>query len=233
MTKRATLLIYAKPPRIGLSKTRLAKSLASSTMARRIASMTLARTLKAAASSAWESRLYLTPAGAKIGRMNGLARRVRIIDQGRGTLSDRLNKGLAEAPPGPVIFIGSDAPDINSARVRDAVRKLATHDAVYGPAHDGGFWLFGLNKSLRTKSPFKNIRWSGPDALADVLSRLPKTAKLAELETLIDIDDAQDLSRWTGDSRSVAVPYKPVAVASSTKKPKRGFFGWLFGKKAA
>lgn len=34
-------------------------------------------------------------------------------------------------------------------------------------------------------------------------------------------------------SRTVAVPYKPVPVASSTKKPKRGFFGWLFGKKAA
>ena len=233
MTKRATLLIYAKAPRIGFSKTRLAKTLGSSTMARRIASMTLARTLKAAASTAWESRLYLTPARTKLGRLNGLASHVRIIDQGRGTLSDRLNKGLAEAPPGPVIFIGSDAPDISSGRVREAVRKLSTHDAVYGPAHDGGFWLFGLNKSRRTKSPFKNIRWSGPDALADVLSQLPPTAKLAELETLIDIDEAQDLARWVTANRSVAPAARPVAAAIKPKKTKRGFFGWLFGKKAA
>ena len=39
--RRAHLLIYAKPPRMGLAKTRLARSLGSPTTARRIAMMTL------------------------------------------------------------------------------------------------------------------------------------------------------------------------------------------------
>ena len=47
----ASLLVFAKPPRIGLSKTRLARSLGSPGEARRIATMTLGRTLHAVANS--------------------------------------------------------------------------------------------------------------------------------------------------------------------------------------
>ena len=49
--KNATVLIYAKPPRMGLAKTRLASGVGL-TEARRIAHFTLARTMRAASGRA-------------------------------------------------------------------------------------------------------------------------------------------------------------------------------------
>lgn len=200
--KRATLLIYAKPPRMGLSKTRLARSLGSPTQARRIAMMTLSKTVRASLSGAWNTILYAAPDKAlcqSIGIVwpDHLERR----SQGRGDITDRLNKGLNEAPAGPVMFIGADAPDISPALIRRAIRGLHRSDAIFGPALDGGFWLFGLNKQARTKSPFHNVRWSSSHAMQDVWANLPNHAKVGILPQLIDIDDADDWDIWRASKK--------------------------------
>lgn len=192
----STLLIYAKPPRIGLAKTRLAASLGR-VPARRIAALTLARTLHAARLSGLDVRVYTAP-----DRMTRLREgqapfgAARLYPQGSGGLTERLERGLAEAPPGPVIFIGSDAPDLSAAHLRAAIRALSRHSAVFGPASDGGFWLFGLHKGPRTRSPFRGVRWSGPHALQDVRDRLPPAASVAILPVLTDIDEAADWHVW-------------------------------------
>jgi hypothetical protein len=195
--RRAHLLIYAKPPRMGLAKTRLARSLGSATRARRIAMMTLAHTMRAAQGGTWTPVLYTAPDSALTESLGGLwPAQIERRSQGSGDLTARLNKGLAEAAPGPVLFIGADAPDISPALIRRAIRGLQSHDAVFGPATDGGFWLFGLNKTARTRSPFGNVRWSGPHALADVRGNLPAGARVAELPTLMDLDEAEDWRAW-------------------------------------
>nr|WP_070960158.1 DUF2064 domain-containing protein [Hyphomonas sp. Mor2] len=195
--RRAQVLIYAKPPRMGLAKTRLARSLGSATQARRIAMMTLARTMRAAMGGAWTPILYTAPDRALGESLGGIwPAALERRSQGAGDLTDRLNKGLAEARPGPVLFIGADAPDLTPALIRHAIRDLQTHDAVFGPASDGGFWLFGLNKTARTRSPFGPVRWSGPHAMADVRANLPKGARVAELPTLVDLDEAEDWTAW-------------------------------------
>ncbi|MEL7547106.1 MAG: DUF2064 domain-containing protein, partial [Pseudomonadota bacterium] len=217
MPARPTLLIYAKPPRIGHAKTRLAAGLGSPVTARRLASMTLSKTLRAAANGAWSTRLYLDPPDAGLG---GMELGFPIYAQGGGDLTDRLNKGLAEADPGPVLFIGSDAPDISPALIRKAIRLLQQNDAIFGPAADGGFWLFGLNTSKRTASPFGDVRWSGPNALADVKANLPASARIAMLDTLIDLDDAKDVEDWkdqtTGPAPIVAEPETAIEEPVST-----------------
>ncbi len=193
---RAQLLVFAKPPRIGLSKTRLAASLGN-TEARRIASFLLNRTLKTAHTGPWQTTIYVSP--------DNETRRARgafsnpnhtLRPQGPGDLTDRLDRGLSEAANGPILFIGTDAPDMTAAHIHAALLALKTHDAVFGPASDGGFWLFGLNKSSRTQSPFQNVRWSGPHAMDDVQSNLPADNRVAMLPTLTDIDDADDWKAW-------------------------------------
>lgn len=195
MTK-ATLLIYAKPPRMGLAKTRLAKGLGP-TEARRIAHFTLSRTMRAALAGPWTPILYTAPDRALGENLGGiwpahLSRR----SQGKGGLTERLERGLAEAPPGPLLFIGADTPDISPALIRAAIRSLQRHDAVFGPARDGGFWLFGLNKRSGTRSPFGHVRWSGPHAMLDVRNNLPKNALVGTLPMLADIDEAKDWHDW-------------------------------------
>ncbi len=192
----ATLLVFAKPPRIGLSKTRLAKGLGKAA-ARRIASFTLACTLRAAKASGCRVIVCVSPdsqawANSGAHTFKGLPRQ----PQGRGGLTERLGLALELAPAGPVLFIGADAPDMNAARLRGAVARLRRNDAVFGPARDGGFWLFGLNKGAKTRSPFDGVRWSGPHAMEDVWSNLPARSRIGLLDQLIDIDEVSDWKAW-------------------------------------
>ncbi|MEO1552634.1 MAG: DUF2064 domain-containing protein [Pseudomonadota bacterium] len=227
--KQPRILIFAKPPRIGLAKTRLARSLGSSVTARRVATATQAKTVRASLRGPWKTILYTAPDKELDNSLGGiwpvhLERR----SQGFGDLGQRLSKGLREAPAGPVLFIGSDAPDISTALLRQAIRALSRHDAVFGPAPDGGFWLFGLNKSARTKSPFHGVRWSGPHAMEDVWANLPETTKIALLPQLIDIDDARDWAIWRGrhDAEVEAHTEGHIHAASTNRKP--GLFARLF-----
>lgn len=201
MSPTPVLLIYAKPPRIGWSKTRLARSLGSGVTARRLATLTLARTLRAARSGHWAVRLYLDPQHARLGGIGRLSTGLDTRGQGRGDLTDRLGKGLSEAPPGPVLFIGTDAPGLSAGLIRKALIALRRHDAVFGPARDGGFYLFGVRRSRRTRLPFSGVRWSGPHAMADLRANLPRTARCALLPELIDLDEAEDVRDWRGQMR--------------------------------
>lgn len=195
---KRSVLIFAKPPLIGLSKTRLARTLGKAE-ARRIARMTMAKTLREVMDVPhWKTLLYGAPDGHLPCGFGGLwPARLERRSQGTGDLTARLDKGLFEAPRGQVLFIGADAPDISRALVRQAFAALRAHDGVFGPASDGGFWLFGMHKGPRTVSPFGNdVRWSGPHAMADVRANLGPGARVAELPVLIDIDEANDWKAW-------------------------------------
>lgn len=231
--RRPQIYIYTKPPRIGLAKTRLAKGLGSAVTARRIATSLQAKTMRAALSGHWETVLYTAPDKELASSLGGLwPAHIERRSQGDGDLSARLSKGLREAAPGPVLFIGSDAPDISPALLRKAVKELGRHDAVFGPAQDGGFWLFGLHKTAHTKSPFYNVRWSGPHAMEDVWANLRRDATVAVLPQLIDIDEAKDWEIWHGrhDAEVEAHTTAQTHTAAANKKP--GFFARLFGRKS-
>lgn len=181
---------------MGFSKTRLAKSL-SKTEAQRIARFSMNRTLRACRNPTWTVRLYTTPARVLKWSLGGLWRDdLERRDQGSGDLTDRLEKGLTEAPLGKVLFIGADAPDLNAAFLARAFKALDGHDAVFGPASDGGFWLFGLKKTVRTPSPFHKVRWSTEHALEDVRRNLPTPSSISYLPQLVDIDTADDWKTW-------------------------------------
>lgn len=230
--KRPQILIFTKPPRIGLAKTRLAKSLGSAVSARRIATALQAQTMRATLNGAWDTVLYTAPDKELDNSLGGIwPLHLERRSQGPGNLGDRLSKGLREAPPGPVLFIGSDAPDISTALLRQAVRALNRHDAVFGPAQDGGFWLFGINKSTRTKSPFYNVRWSGPHAMEDVWANLSVEASVAVLPQLIDIDEAKDWDIWQGRHEAEVEAHTEAQTHTAEANRKPGVFARLFGRR--
>jgi glycosyltransferase A (GT-A) superfamily protein (DUF2064 family) len=101
------------------------------------------------------------------------------------------------APPGPVVIIGTDIPDIARAHIAAAFRLLGRHDAVLGPAEDGGYWLVGLRRCPRILRPFGGVRWSSAHALGDTLGNL-RGRSVALLPTLRDVDTAADLERYAG-----------------------------------
>lgn len=129
----------------------------------------------------------------------GLASRVWPADlerwpQGGGDLGARMARMLGQVPVGPACLIGADIPGITKPRIAEAFAALGRHDAVFGPAPDGGFWLIGLKHPRRQPVGFfEGVRWSSEHALADAAATL-KGARIAHVATLRDVDRAADLA---------------------------------------
>ena len=106
-------------------------------------------------------------------------------------------------PREPVVIVGSDIPGLNARHVDSAFDALEYHDAVVGPAHDGGYWLIGFRQRPALPgrwrpSLFRGVRWSGPDALSDTVRTFPSVWHVAYLETLRDVDTKEDLDAFAG-----------------------------------
>ncbi len=196
MTRRAHLVVMARAPRLGAVKRRLARDigpLAALQFYRR----TLAGLLRdLGRDPRWTLWLAMTPDRAA--RRTLRRGRYRVVGQGRGDLGARMGRFLRGLPPGPVVIVGTDIPDLGRDHVARAVRALGAHDWVFGPAADGGYWLIGAAR-LRPgpRDPFAGVRWSSAHALADTLANLP-AARTAYLEELADIDTGADLARYLG-----------------------------------
>lgn len=188
------LVIFAKAPRLGRVKSRLARDIG------RVAAVGFYRRVLAgiarplARDPRWTCRLAVTPDGAA-----GHARPWPVgcgrIAQGPGDLGARMQRVMASLPPGPVVIVGSDIPGIRPDHVAAAFRALGRNDAVFGPAGDGGYWLVGLRRRPRPRRPFADVRWSTDQALADTLANLGN-ARVALIDELDDVDDGAGLARW-------------------------------------
>ncbi|MGC1506127.1 MAG: TIGR04282 family arsenosugar biosynthesis glycosyltransferase [Sulfitobacter sp.] len=188
---RGTLIIMVKEPRPGRVKTRLGRDIgmtASAWWFRHQAG----RLLRRLRDPRWEILLAVSP------DREGLQSRVwpqglRRCPQGDGDLGARMGRMLAQVRRGPACLIGADIPAITRAHIAQGFIALGNHDAVFGPAPDGGFWLIGL-KHPRRQPPqlFRNVRWSSENALADSIATLPDH-RIAQIVTLRDVDTADDL----------------------------------------
>jgi rSAM/selenodomain-associated transferase 1 len=187
------LIVFARAPRLGRGKRRLAAGIGA-VAAWRFQCWALARVLRRLARDRrWQCWLAVTGGPAR------WPRGVRRLNQGRSDLGRRMGQAMRSLGPGPVVLVGADIPDIAPRHIAAAFRALARHDAVFGPAGDGGFWLVGL----RGGDPFRGVRWSSRHALADTLANLGRRRTHALLETLVDIDDAAAHADYFSSRRGI------------------------------
>jgi rSAM/selenodomain-associated transferase 1 len=191
-TNRRRLFIFVKEPHPGRVKTRLGAGIGHIGAAwwfRR----QCARLLRKLDDVRWETWIAVSP------DREGLMSRIWPSHfpkwvQGRGDLGARMGRVLQTAPPGPVVIIGADIPDIAAADIEAAFRALGDHDVVVGPAPDGGYWLIGMARRRRIPATlFRGVRWSTNNALADTLASLPGM-RVARLRMLNDVDEVADLT---------------------------------------
>jgi len=112
-------------------------------------------------------------------------------------LGERMLKASqsAEAERCRSVIIGTDCPAIDAPYLDDAMTKLLNHDAVLGPAEDGGYGLIGLSRA--DAAVFENITWSTHRVCAETCSRFNLLKFNWSLLTLIwDVDRPEDLRRW-------------------------------------
>lgn len=194
MRRRNHLIVFARPPRFGRGKRRLAKSIGSGAAWRfyRTALSALLRRLHR--DRRWILWLAVTPDRAAGER--GWPVRTRRIGQGGGDLGQRMARALRERSCGPAVLIGSDIPDIRRADIAAAFRSLGRNDVVFGPARDGGYWLVGARRTAALpRTLFAGVRWSTPHALADTVAGLRPGTKVGLLATMEDVDDHDSYQR--------------------------------------
>ncbi len=190
-----TLLIFVKAPRVGQVKRRLARDIGSAEAWSFYRRTTRRLILRLARDSRWRCHLVVTPDSFD-GRERFWPLPCPVMKQGEGDLGMRMWRAFEKAPPGPTVLVGSDIPDLRPCHITKAFAALGRADAVFGPAEDGGYWLVGLSpRALRT-SPFADVAWSSPYALADTVANLPKSHSIAMLDMLNDVDVGADHSLW-------------------------------------
>ena len=93
------------------------------------------------------------------------------------------------------ILMGTDCPELKPDDLQQACRIMEQHDAVLGPAHDGGYYLLGLKTPSRQL--FSNIPW-GTDRVADLTRSRMHTLGWSheELRLQHDLDRPEDLNRF-------------------------------------
>lgn len=189
------LVVMVKEPRAGRVKTRLARGVGvvqATTFYRHATATVLSRVTRP---HEWQTILAVAPDSARRSpAWNALLAR---IPQGSGDLGARMQRVMDELPAGPVLIIGSDIAGIRAGLIREAFRKLGSQNAVFGPCSDGGYWLVGLKRFPHVPRAFGNVRWSSKHALADTVRNLAGR-RVAEIETLDDVDEAEDLTRTGG-----------------------------------
>ena len=186
MTK-PLVAIFARAPRYGAVKTRLARDIGTAETLRfyRNTLSNLVRVMSR--DTRFDTVIAVTPDTAA-NAPGCWPPGARIATQGAGDLGRRMIRALRSAGARPAVVIGSDIPNLGAAHIDRAFRALGEAPVVLGPARDGGYWLIGARHPLRlAPNVLDGVRWSGPDATADSVARL---GRVAILDTVLDdIDD--------------------------------------------
>ena len=188
--KRRHLIIFAKPPRIGRVKRRLAADIGS-IEALRFYRQNLASTLrKLGRDPRWQCWLFVDRGAWRWPK--AIIRRFQVRDG----LGERMETALRTLPPGAVVLIGSDIPSVSANDIWRAFNELGKSGVVFGPAEDGGFWLVGLANRRIAPDLFKDVRWSTESTLDDCIANLDQMP--GYVATRSDVDNGSAYFRWRG-----------------------------------
>jgi rSAM/selenodomain-associated transferase 1 len=193
----AAIIIMAKEPKIGYTKTRLTPPL-SPINATRLYEALLRDTIEllsnienldlAIAATPPESNQYFE----KICPANTLIIPVTCSDIGdclKKVLGNLLERGYSK-----VMALNADSPALPLEYIYDAIHQLETKDLVFGPTQDGGYYLVGLRKLY--EDIFIGIEWSTDKVLSESRSKANQLGlKTGILSTWFDIDSIDDVKQ--------------------------------------
>ncbi|MGQ0664221.1 MAG: TIGR04282 family arsenosugar biosynthesis glycosyltransferase [Pseudomonadota bacterium] len=192
--RRRRLVILAKAPALGRVKRRLAAAIGAGAALGFYRRTLGAVLLRLGRDRRWQTVLAVTPdRAARRSRLWPV--RLEARAQGPGDLGQRMGRVFRQLPPGPVVIVGADIPELAAEHIARAFGALGAADAVFGPAPDGGYWLVGLRRGPSLPGLFANVRWSSAEALDDTLANL-RGRRVRLIDTLADVDDGAALARW-------------------------------------
>lgn len=189
------VLVVAKAPEPGRVKTRLGADIGMD-WAAEVAAAALLDTLAAATDAVGAARCHLSLDGDLDTAVRGAELRRALAGWHRHPQRGRdLGARLADAyarVPGPVVQVGMDTPQLTPELLHAAAAGLDDHDAVLGPAEDGGWWVLALRDPTHAWV-LRRVAMSTPSTGADTRAALSEAGlDVMSAATLRDIDDVAD-----------------------------------------
>ena len=93
-----------------------------------------------------------------------------------------------------VMAINADGPSLPPIYIQNAIKSLDQHDLVLGPSEDGGYYLIGFKENY--PNLFKGIDWSTSEVLKQTLNKaMALKLSVHLLPTWYDVDLAKDIQR--------------------------------------
>lgn len=140
------------------------------------------------------------------------------FDQGSGDLGERMARAMSEGfARGYKVaaVLGGDCPELDGARITEALHAALEQGASLIPAIDGGYCLFALSldEGVCVPALFESIEWGTSSVCAQQCARLEEQGiEPTLLAACADVDEADDLSLWAevdrawyGEPRSISV----------------------------
>lgn len=213
MTRRA-LLVVAKEPVAGQTKTRLCPPLDGATAAK-LYTCFLRDTLDLMRQVPDVRRgLVYAPAGAGA-YFRTLAPDMDLAPQRGAGLGERLDHLLTDALAGGAagaVVMGSDSPSLPAEHLARAFTLLDSHDMVLGPCDDGGYYLIGLRRPQPRL--FREVTMSTPTVAGDTLAIAAALGlRTALLPPWYDVDTTAELARLRAELREA-----PAGVAAHSRR---------------
>lgn len=200
------LVVFAKLPRSGEVKTRLAPALGVAGATRLY-------------------RAFLEDTVCMARRIDNVVREIRVVrhpdavrilkeryagfvvrEQQDGDLGSRL-AGAFDSAFGDgsdyVLIVGSDHPTLPASYVRQGFEALKGAHLVLGPTEDGGYYAIGLRRYAWPKAAglLDRIAWSTPGVLAETRRRAEMLdLRHVELPSWYDVDEPDQLCRLAMDT---------------------------------
>jgi uncharacterized protein len=183
-----TVLVLAKAPQPGRSKTRLAPAFGLDGAAR-LAAAALADTLEAVARARAARRILVLD--GEVTGVAGIPAGVEVAAQVAGSHAARIAAAF-ELSAGPALLIGMDTPQVTPGLLE--VDLAAPVDAWLGRAVDGGWWAMGLREPRRdARRVLAGVAMSTSRTGDAQRARLLACGlAVAELPPLRDVDEPAD-----------------------------------------
>ncbi len=215
--------VMCKPPRVGVSKTRLAADIGGEAAARLSAAF-----LKDVAASAGRAAhqtgaiayAVYAPADAEEELRSHVPAAFRYLPQREKDLGLTMQRAIADlialGHQGAVI-LGADTPTLPDSILIEAVEVVRAHPetVVIGPARDGGYYLIGMHTPQAVL--FSDVPWSTPEVLAITLEHAARAGLpvhlLAECN---DVDDGASLEHLRRELSGL-MPASTIGPAAETR----------------
>ena len=205
MSKPPALVIMAKEPALGRTKTRLCPPLTPAQAAALYEALLRDTIHLAAALDGVQLAVALTPpeATARFERWSPPGTLLLPVDGANiGECLDRVLSSLLAAGHSGVMALNSDGPTLPAGYLQQARARLDQADVVLGPGEDGGYYLIGLREPR--PELFDHIDWSTAQVLPQTLARAESLGlRVALLPSWYDVDTAPDLDRLRAEVASL------------------------------